>query len=343
MPLSPAPIAPLGAGLFFALQLAATSLHAQVAIPVGTRVPVTSNVEFSSKTAKKGDPVSMVVSADVVIDGHVVIPKGLAVKGTVSDTKKAGRGGKAGKIEIALDSLQLPDGQKLGLYADLDDTTAAQGEERNGAGDKIAGAIPGASFLRKGDDVTFGVNQLIPVFTISYAAVPVPGGATQAAPTTAPPVATDSAHADSAGSTESENAIAPAAIGLFDATHTWARALAALAAHVSATPAIRAAGQQVISEDSALQVKGVALAAQSHTAVPTLDAETQAKLNGLLKALQATPADKFDATIMRQLYDVQNGFIGNIDPEDDSPMGKLLLEALPVWKAQLETVAKLIK
>jgi hypothetical protein len=305
---------------------------------------VTSNVEFSSKTAKKGDAIPMTVSADVVIDGHVVIPKGLAVKGSVSDAKKAGRGGKAGKIEIALDSLQLPDGQKLGLYADLDDTTSSRAKDGNAVSDKIAGAIPGASFMRKGDDVTFGANQLIPVSTISYAVVQVPGGATQATPTATPPVATDSAqaHADSAGSTGSENAIAPAAIGLFDATHIWARAIASLAAHMSTTPAVRAAGQQVISEDSALQVKGAALAARSHTPVPTLDAETQAKLNGLLTALQATPADKFDATIMQQLYDVQNGFIGNIDPEDDSPMGKLLLEALPVWKAQLEMVSKLV-
>ena len=85
-----------------------------VTVAAGLGVPLSLTSEISSSRSRLGDMVPMVVAADVVSDGIVVIPRGTRAFAEI--TVRSGRGvfGKSGKMEVSFRYLDL-DGVRVPL------------------------------------------------------------------------------------------------------------------------------------------------------------------------------------------------------------------------------------
>ena len=71
-----------------------------VAAPAGTVIHVRMKEPINSKQHSAGHKFTAVTEADVVVNGHVVVPKGSTVYGVLQTTKQAGR--VAGKSEMTM-------------------------------------------------------------------------------------------------------------------------------------------------------------------------------------------------------------------------------------------------
>lgn len=105
----------------------------------GTPIRLTLQETLSSKDAKVGQEVAFQVVDDVTVDGYIVISRGAIAKGTVTDVLPARRMGRAGKLNVNIDSVHLNDNEKIALRAVKD----AQGGSHVGAmtGAMVATAI----------------------------------------------------------------------------------------------------------------------------------------------------------------------------------------------------------
>jgi hypothetical protein len=81
-----------------------------VTVPMGTHVLLSLTGEVSTKTARDGDHVYLRTAAPVAVNGHVVIPSGSNVEGTITHAKAAGHIAGKGELYIRFDSLILPNG-----------------------------------------------------------------------------------------------------------------------------------------------------------------------------------------------------------------------------------------
>jgi hypothetical protein len=81
---------------------AATALPAPVRLVLreGTPIAMATREPLSSKSAVQGQRVPLEVTEDVIVDGHVVIPRGTPAIGEVARVVHRGRFGKAGKLEV---------------------------------------------------------------------------------------------------------------------------------------------------------------------------------------------------------------------------------------------------
>jgi hypothetical protein len=123
----------------------------------GTPIKLRLGRTMSSKDARIGETVDFEVLEDVKIGEILVIPRGGVALATVTNAKKSGRMGKAGKLDINIDSVRLINGEKVALRA----VKESQGQGRKGVmtGAIVASAIiffPAAPFflLMKGKDIT---------------------------------------------------------------------------------------------------------------------------------------------------------------------------------------------
>ncbi len=101
-------------------------------VPKGTDVRLAFDHDVSSKTAKIGDKVEFHVIDDVVVDGQVVIKKGSAAVGTVTDVAKGRRFGVNARMKIRLDPIAATDGTMVPIAARL------KGKMTGGSTDKAA-------------------------------------------------------------------------------------------------------------------------------------------------------------------------------------------------------------
>jgi len=69
--------------------------------------------ELSSATAHVGDQVNFEVSQDVIVGGIVVIAKGAPGFGAVTEAEPKKRMGKAGKLDVAVNSVVLANNEKI--------------------------------------------------------------------------------------------------------------------------------------------------------------------------------------------------------------------------------------
>src|SRR5216684_3518191 len=93
---------------FVAIALLLPALaQASGTIPAGAKISVVTDQSVSSKSAKAGQTVTGSVAHDVTVDGKVVIPKGSAVKLSVSSEQGSGRLSKTAKN--SRQSAQLPE------------------------------------------------------------------------------------------------------------------------------------------------------------------------------------------------------------------------------------------
>lgn len=97
-PAAPAPVSP------------ETPAPGSVAVPAGTRIPLTLINRISTKNAHEGDQVYLQSAFPVVINNSIIIPPGSYVKGTITSSKRPGRVAGKGELYLRFDSLTLPNG-----------------------------------------------------------------------------------------------------------------------------------------------------------------------------------------------------------------------------------------
>ena len=123
----------------------------------GTALTLRLGRSLSSADAHDGDRVDFEVAEEISVNRIVVIPKDSPASGTVVAAHKKRRMGRAGKLDVSIDSVQLADGEKVTLRA----VKESQGGSHTGimAGGMVATSLivwPAAPvfLLMHGKDVT---------------------------------------------------------------------------------------------------------------------------------------------------------------------------------------------
>jgi hypothetical protein len=123
----------------------------------GTALTLRLGRSLSSADAHDGDRVDFEVAEEVSVNRIVVVPKDSPASGTVITAHKKRRMGRAGKLDVTIDSVQLVDGEKATLRA----VKESQGGSHTGimAGGMVATSLivwPAAPvfLLMHGKDVT---------------------------------------------------------------------------------------------------------------------------------------------------------------------------------------------
>src|SRR4029079_14305855 len=94
-------------------------LKPPLVVPTGTTIPVAIINRISTKTAKDGDGVYVRTVFPVTVNNEIVIPAGSHIRGKLTEVHQAGRvKGKAG-LSLTFQSLILPSGLTIDLYASL--------------------------------------------------------------------------------------------------------------------------------------------------------------------------------------------------------------------------------
>ncbi len=135
------------------------TLYANIEVPLETTAPL------SSKTSVKGDLVVMRTSADVLIDGRVIIPKGTPAAAQVSDSRAKGALGMSGKLLVQ--PLYLTIGSTI---VRLEGNTANKGTVSAGAVIGMAVLSPGFS----GRSATIPAGTRLTAFVARSADVTIP-------------------------------------------------------------------------------------------------------------------------------------------------------------------------
>src|SRR5664279_688116 len=136
------------AGTFFLVLAAAAQV---LTLQDGTPVRLRLNRTVSSASAHVGETVDFEVTEPVINQNYVVIPKGAVVLGRVTKVETKRRFGRAGALELSIDSVRLSNGRTIPLRA-----TPEKGEgDMSGA--RVAATIAASPVLVwvKGKDVTF--------------------------------------------------------------------------------------------------------------------------------------------------------------------------------------------
>jgi hypothetical protein len=133
----------------------------------GTPIKLRLSQTVSSADARVNDRVEFEVLEDVLVGGVVVIPKGGAALGTVTEAMPKRRMARGGKLEIVMDSVRLVDGQKAALRAVKD------GKGGGHTGGMTVGIVAAAIvfwpaaplfLLMHGKDITFPKGTDVPTF-----------------------------------------------------------------------------------------------------------------------------------------------------------------------------------
>jgi hypothetical protein len=116
--------------LIFVSMFLSVATAQTVTIPQGEAIRLRLNQNVSSADAKAGDAITLEVLDDVKIGDVVAIRHGAQAHGTVTVAHSKRRMGRAGAIEIGIDSVNAMDGTRVPVSA-----------ERKAKGDNHAGAI----------------------------------------------------------------------------------------------------------------------------------------------------------------------------------------------------------
>lgn len=82
-------------------------------VPDGTEIEIQLTNNLSGQEAKVGDLVDFTVLRPVQVNGVIIIEKDASARARVTTAKKAGRWGKAGKLEWAMQDVQAVDGNRV--------------------------------------------------------------------------------------------------------------------------------------------------------------------------------------------------------------------------------------
>jgi hypothetical protein len=108
-------------------------------VGVGTRIPLSMINSVSTKTAVSGERVYLESVFPILVNGHVVIPPGSYVAGTVTEVKRPGRVKGRGELYVRFDSLTLPNGVTRDFRARMGSLDGRAPETLDKAEGKIKG------------------------------------------------------------------------------------------------------------------------------------------------------------------------------------------------------------
>ena len=84
-----------------------------VKVPDGTELEIELRNTLSGQEAKVGEVVEFIVLRDVTANGIIIFERGASARARVTTAKKAGRWGRAGKLEWVMQDVQAVDGKRI--------------------------------------------------------------------------------------------------------------------------------------------------------------------------------------------------------------------------------------
>jgi hypothetical protein len=90
-----------------------------VKVPKGTVIPVELLNQLSTRTIKEGDSISARTIFPISIDNKIVIPVGTNVYGRIKAAERAGKVKGKASLTLSFETIILPNGVKLPIYASL--------------------------------------------------------------------------------------------------------------------------------------------------------------------------------------------------------------------------------
>jgi type IV secretion system protein VirB10 len=126
----------------------------ELVVGMGTRIPLSMINSVSTKTAVSGERVYLESVFPILVNGHVVIPPGSYVAGTVTDIKRPGRVKGHGELYVRFDSLTLPNGVTRDFRARMGSLDGRAPETLDKAEGKIKGEGDKAGDVRTVGEAT---------------------------------------------------------------------------------------------------------------------------------------------------------------------------------------------
>lgn len=151
----------LTSSMFTAAFPESARLAKPVVIPDGTEIAAVTTETLSSKTAQEDDPVTFKVEEDVIVDGTVVIAKGTAIKGVVTNAKKSGFFGKGGELNVRVETTTTVDNQKIKVRA----SKGREGDNKTGTTIALVVLLGPIGLLKKGKNAEIKEGTRLKVFT----------------------------------------------------------------------------------------------------------------------------------------------------------------------------------
>jgi hypothetical protein len=105
----------------------------------GTRILLSMINSVSTKQATVGDRIYLETAFPVLSNGHIVVPQGSWVTGTITEVKRPGRMKGRGELQVRFDSLTLPNGVSRDFRADLGAIDARDDQKLKREDSKISG------------------------------------------------------------------------------------------------------------------------------------------------------------------------------------------------------------
>ena len=122
-----------------------------VTVPAGTVLSLSLATELTSKTAKVGDPISALLTSDVVVDGKTAIATGTTVAGSVAavESGSEGIGGKP-TLVLSFDRLELPGGKDIPIAGQITEKGKSDtvGDTAKIVGGTAVGAVIGDKVIK---------------------------------------------------------------------------------------------------------------------------------------------------------------------------------------------------
>lgn len=108
-------------------------------VDAGTHILLSMINSVSTKAALPGDRIYLETAFPVLSNGHILIPQGSWVMGTVTEVKRPGRVKGRGELQVRFDSLTLPNGVSRSFKSDLGSLDARDNETLKREDSKITG------------------------------------------------------------------------------------------------------------------------------------------------------------------------------------------------------------
>jgi len=99
---------------------------ALLAIPAGTKIPLSLKQAISTKTAKDGDPVYAETAFPFVLNERVVIPSGTYIQGRIERAQRGGHVKGRAEVLIHFTSMIYPNGYTVMLGGSVENTPGAE-------------------------------------------------------------------------------------------------------------------------------------------------------------------------------------------------------------------------
>jgi hypothetical protein len=137
-------------------------------LPAGTRFQLRMTDEISSKFSSANDTFRTRLAAPVIVRDIVLIPAGTVVEGRVLNANHAEFGGRNGKMEIQLETLQFANNVFRPIYGVPSEPLSTQASESHRCLLSL-----GLSFFTKGRDIRLKEDDVIEVVLKKDVVLPV--------------------------------------------------------------------------------------------------------------------------------------------------------------------------